>query len=85
MNAQIKIQQPMQKASEMTIENLDHWGWVAGLVDEIGIVEKVNQLVGEQPGEIVSPGLVVKAMIIMDWASFLPHYTYSINFLKRKQ
>ena len=64
MNAQIKIQQPMQKASEMTIENLDHLGLVAGLVDEIGIVEKINELVGEQPGEIVSPGLVVKAMII---------------------
>lgn len=55
MNAQIKIQQPMQKASEMTIENLDHWGLVAGLVDEIGIVEKVNELVGEQPGEIAAP------------------------------
>ena len=64
MNAQIKIQQPMQKASEMTKENLDHLGLVAGLVDEIGIVEKINELVGEQPGEIVSPGLVVKAMII---------------------
>ena len=64
MNAQIKIQQLMQKASEMTRENLDHLGLVAGLVDEIGIVEKINELVGEQPGEIVSPGLVVKAMII---------------------
>ena len=34
------------------------------MIDEIGIVQKINQLVGEQPGEIVSPGLVVKAMII---------------------
>lgn len=56
----------------MKVENLDHLGLVAGLVDEIGIVEKINELVGEyfdyaqhkQPGEIVSPGLVVKAMII---------------------
>ena len=39
-------------------------GLVAGIVDEIGIVEKINELVGEQPGEIVSPGLVVKARII---------------------
>jgi len=44
MNAQIKIQQPMQKASEMTIENLDHLGLVAGLVDDLGIVEKINEL-----------------------------------------
>ena len=54
----------MQKETEITVENLDHLGLVAGLVDEIGIVQKINQLVGEQPGEIVSPGLVVKAMII---------------------
>ena len=54
----------MQKASEMKVENLDHLGLVAGLVDEIGIVQKINELIGEQPGEIVSPGLVVKAMII---------------------
>ena len=64
MNAQIRIQQPMQKASEMKVENLDHLGLVAGLIDDLGIVPKINELVGEQPGEIVSPGLVVKAMII---------------------
>ena len=54
----------MQKVTEITVENLDHLGLVAGLIDEIGIVPKINQLVGEKPGEIVSPGLVVKAMII---------------------
>ena len=57
-------QQSMQKASQMKVENLDHLGLIAGLIDEIGIVQKINELVGEQPGEIVSPGLVVKAMII---------------------
>ena len=54
----------MQKATEITVENLDHLGLIAGLIDEIGIVQNINELVGEQPGEIVSPGLVVKAMII---------------------
>jgi transposase len=54
----------MQKASEIKVENLDHLGLIAGLIDEIGIVQKINELIGEQPGEIVSPGLVVKAMII---------------------
>ncbi len=54
----------MQKASSMKVENLDHLGLIAGLIDEIGIVPKINELVGEQPGEIVSPGLVVKAMIV---------------------
>jgi transposase len=54
----------MQKVSQMTVKNLDHLGLIAGLIDEIAIVSKINELVGEQPGEIVSPGLVVKAMII---------------------
>jgi len=54
----------MQKVSEMKVENLDHLGLVADLIDEIGIVQKINELVGEQPDEIVSPGLGVKAMII---------------------
>ena len=56
----------MQKATEITLENLDHKGLIACLIDEIGIVQKINELVGEQPGEIVSPGLVVKAMIIKE-------------------
>ena len=44
MNAQIRIQQPMQKASQMKVENLDHLGLIAGLIDEIGIVQKINAL-----------------------------------------
>jgi hypothetical protein len=59
MNAQIRIQQPMQKASEMTVENLDHLGLVARLIDEIVIVQKIKELIGQQPGEIVSPGPLV--------------------------
>jgi hypothetical protein len=54
----------MQKASYMKVENLDHRGLITGLIDQIGIVPKINELIGEQPKEIVSPGLVVKAMII---------------------
>jgi hypothetical protein len=38
MNAQIRIEQPMQKASEMTLENLDPKGLVACLIDHLGIV-----------------------------------------------
>jgi transposase len=49
---------------EIQVKNLDHLGLVAGIIDEIGIVEQINQLVGEQPGEIVSPGHAVKAMIL---------------------
>ncbi|MDY7013351.1 MAG: DUF4277 domain-containing protein, partial [Cyanobacteriota bacterium] len=47
-----------------TIENLDHLGLVAGFIDEIGLVEIVNGLVGEHRAELVSPGVVVKSMIL---------------------
>lgn len=54
----------MNNPLEVSIENLDHLGLVAGLIDEIGIFEKINEIVGEQPGEIVSAGQAVKAMIL---------------------
>ncbi|WP_017659779.1 DUF4277 domain-containing protein [Baaleninema simplex] len=46
------------------VKNLDHLGLVAGIIDEIGIVEIVNDLLGEKKTEKVSAGLVVKAMIL---------------------
>jgi hypothetical protein len=45
MNAQIRIQQPMQKASEMTVENLDHKGLVADLIDDLEIVPGGTHLI----------------------------------------
>lgn len=54
----------MSSIPEIAVQNLDHLGLVAGLIDEIGIVERINELVGEKPGEIVSPGHAVKAMIL---------------------
>jgi hypothetical protein len=84
MNAQIRIQQPMQKASEMTVENLDHLGFVAGLIDEIVIVQKIKELIGQQPGQIVRFCLVVKARIINGLGIVPPHYIYFLTFLKGK-
>ena len=40
--------------AEIQVKNLDHLGLVAGIVDELGIVEIINELLGIQPGEIVS-------------------------------
>ncbi len=51
-------------STPLTVENLDHLGIVAGLVDALGIVEAVNQHVGEDPREQVSPVIVVKAMML---------------------
>lgn len=46
------------------MQNLDHLGIVAGLVDELEIVEQINQHLGEDPRERISPGMAVKAMIL---------------------
>ena len=44
------------KLQKMEIQNLDHLGIVPGIIDPIGVVEIIL--------EKVSPGHVVKAMII---------------------
>ena len=54
----------MSSSPQIQVANLDHLGLVAGMIDAIGIVEKINNLVGTQPGEKVSPGQAVKAMIL---------------------
>ena len=42
--------------SSVEVKNLDHLGIVAGIVDELGVVEIVNEYVGEDPHEKVSAG-----------------------------
>lgn len=50
--------------SELIVQNLDHLGIIAGLVDELEIVEQINQHLGEDPREQISAGIAVKAMIL---------------------
>lgn len=50
------FEEGMNVLPQITVQNLDHLGLVAGLIDEIGVVEKINQLVGEQLGEILLSG-----------------------------
>jgi len=50
-------------------QNLDHLGLVAGMIDEMGLVDAINQLVGQHPQERVSAGHVVKAMILNGFVS----------------
>ncbi len=52
------------EAAEIQVMNLDHLGLVAGIIDEIGLVEQIDQLLGQDRREKVSAGLVVKAMIL---------------------
>ena len=72
------------KLEEIEIKNLDHLGIVAGIIDEIGIVEKVNKLLGTDAREKINCGEVVKA-IILNGLGFVaqPLYLFS-NFFKDK-
>ena len=53
------------KKKKIKVENIDHCGIVAGIIDEIGLVEKIDEKVGSgHVQELVSAGIAVKAMII---------------------
>ena len=54
----------MSNHQEIEIQNIDHLGIIAGIIDAIGLVDIVNELVGQKAQEKVSPGHVVKAMIL---------------------
>ncbi|NEP81797.1 MAG: DUF4277 domain-containing protein [Okeania sp. SIO3B3] len=45
------------------VSNIDHLGLVAGIIDEIGIEQKINQLLGEQLPEKITGGKAVKGML----------------------
>ena len=46
------------------IKNLDHLGLVVGIIDEIGIVNKINELIEENHTEKITVEKVVKAIIL---------------------
>lgn len=48
----------------MQIENLDHLGLIAGVIDELGLVELADRELGTHKLQQVSPGQVLKAMIL---------------------
>lgn len=54
----------MSNLKEIEIQNIDHLGIIAGIIDSIGLVEIINKLIGQEAGEKISPGYVVKAMIL---------------------
>ncbi len=51
-------------ASNIIVQDIDHCGIVSGIIDEIGLVELINRELEPHPLTLVSPGIVVKAMIL---------------------
>jgi transposase len=54
----------MSPIENAKIKNIDHLGIVAGLIDEIGIVEIINSQLGIDPREKITAGTLVKAILI---------------------
>lgn len=55
----------MKESKEaIQILNIDHLGIVAGIIDEMELVEEVNKIVGIKRKENLTPGQVIKAMIL---------------------
>ena len=54
----------MKPEVQIDVQDIDHLGIIAGIVDEIGMVEIIDQEIGTDVREKVSAGQVVKAMII---------------------
>lgn len=55
----------MNEALEaIKVLDIDHLGIVAGIIDEIELVEEVNKKVGIKVKETLTPGQVMKAMIL---------------------
>jgi transposase len=63
---------------EIDVQDIDHLGVIAGIVDEIAIVEIINRLLGTHPLEKISAGHVVKAMIL-NCLGFLTAPLYLFN------
>jgi len=66
----------------MRVQDLDHLGIIAGIVDQMGLEDRVNQCLGTHPQQIVSPGQGIKAMIL-NGLGFVsaPLYLYEGFFL----
>ena len=48
----------------LKVENLDHLGLIAGVIDELGLVELLDELFPPHPQNHMTTGQVVKAMVL---------------------
>ena len=53
-----------QLANNIEVQNLNHLGIIAGIIDEIGIVKIINEQLGVKLQEKLSIGLIVKSIIL---------------------
>ena len=54
----------MFSTDDIQIKNINHLGLVAGIIDDIGLEKIINEVIGEDPRELITSGQVVKGMIL---------------------
>jgi Domain of unknown function (DUF4277) len=69
---------------EIQVQNLDHLGIVAGIIDEIGLVDQVDELLGIHPQEVVTLGQILKAMILNGLGLSVRHCICLVSSLKAR-
>jgi len=51
-------------SADIQVQDIDHLGIVAGIIDQIGLVEEADRLLGTDPRQRVSPGIALKALLL---------------------
>ncbi len=54
----------MSQLANIEVQNLNHLGIIAGIIDEIGIVDIINEQLGIKAQERLNSGLIVKGIIL---------------------
>ena len=54
----------MSQLSNIEVQTINHLGIIAGIIDEIGIVEIINEQLGIKPQEKLNNGIIVKSIIL---------------------
>ena len=54
----------MSQLTNIEVQTINHLGIIAGIIDEIGIVEIINEQLGIKPQEKLNKGIIVKSIIL---------------------
>ena len=54
----------MLSSQENSIQTINHLGLVAGIIDDIGLEQIINEVVGSDPRELITSGQVVKGILL---------------------
>ncbi len=71
-----------ESANNIQVQTINHLGIIAGIIDEIGLVEIINEQLGIQPQEKLNNGIIVKS-IILNALGFVSRPLYLFTLLVR--